>query len=124
MLFCVFIGSVYYFVFCFSGRRRHTMCALVTGVQTWALRSPVLRCLRSPAAPYHRPHAGSHRLQGNDAPPAPRAVRRRRSPHTIPRRRETGARPIPADWTSVVKGKRVSVSVDLGGGRIIQKKKI
>src|SRR3546814_3121653 len=23
--------------FCFSGRRRHTGCALVTGVQTWAL---------------------------------------------------------------------------------------
>src|SRR3546814_4972823 len=26
-------------VFCFSSRRRHTRCALVTGVQTWLFRS-------------------------------------------------------------------------------------
>src|SRR3546814_17252695 len=42
---------------CFSSRRRHTRCALVTGVQTWALpisqaaveplrRHPLLRALR------------------------------------------------------------------------------
>src|SRR3546814_1940316 len=30
----------YYFCFCFSSRRRHTRCALVTGVQTCAL--PIL----------------------------------------------------------------------------------
>src|SRR3546814_4565407 len=28
--------------FFFSSRRRHTICALVTGVQTWLFRSPVL----------------------------------------------------------------------------------
>src|SRR3546814_1830003 len=34
--------SVYvWFVFFFSSRRRHTRCALVTGVQTCAFRSPV-----------------------------------------------------------------------------------
>src|SRR3546814_4353619 len=31
---------LYYFLF-FSSRRRHTICALVTGVQTWAL--PICR---------------------------------------------------------------------------------
>src|SRR3546814_2083487 len=30
-------GSVFYFGFFFSSRRRHTICALVTGVQTCAL---------------------------------------------------------------------------------------
>src|SRR3546814_4598264 len=33
----VFILSVIYICFCFSSRRRHTRCALVTGVQTCAL---------------------------------------------------------------------------------------
>src|SRR3546814_10371494 len=28
------IVMMYFFVFCFSSRRRHTICALVTGVQT------------------------------------------------------------------------------------------
>src|SRR3546814_1764463 len=32
---CVFFDDV--FLFCFSSRRRHTRCALVTGVQTCAL---------------------------------------------------------------------------------------
>src|SRR3546814_6383096 len=31
------VSSVIYFVFFFSSRRRHTRCALVTGVQTCAL---------------------------------------------------------------------------------------
>src|SRR3546814_2069759 len=34
---CVFIRLYHYFVFFFSSRRRHTRCALVTGVQTCAL---------------------------------------------------------------------------------------
>src|SRR3546814_5244768 len=42
--FCVDL-SQFLFVFFFSSRRRHTRCALVTGVQTCAL--PILR---SPAA--------------------------------------------------------------------------
>src|SRR3546814_273644 len=40
-------SCVYYFVFFFSSRRRHTRCALVTGVQTCALpisRPPIQRC--------------------------------------------------------------------------------
>src|SRR3546814_8229114 len=39
MFFCLF--CYIYFVFFFSSRRRHTRCALVTGVQTCAL--PILR---------------------------------------------------------------------------------
>src|SRR3546814_9246885 len=34
---CSVVISVYCFVFFFSSRRRHTRCALVTGVQTCAL---------------------------------------------------------------------------------------
>src|SRR3546814_1783165 len=34
---CVMIVMVYVFLFFFSSRRRHTRCALVTGVQTCAL---------------------------------------------------------------------------------------
>src|SRR3546814_10257945 len=35
--------TIYSFSFCFSSRRRHTRCALVTGVQTCAL--PIFRCV-------------------------------------------------------------------------------
>src|SRR3546814_16040966 len=53
-------------VFCFSSRRRHTMCALVTGVQTCAL--PILaksRCHRKGGQPNDAlkkagAHAGCH----------------------------------------------------------------
>src|SRR3546814_7398583 len=38
---CAFVVSRVEFVFFFSSRRRHTRCALVTGVQTCAL--PILR---------------------------------------------------------------------------------
>src|SRR3546814_8676110 len=40
MLFFVLVTSAWLFDFCFSSRRRHTRCALVTGVQTCAL--PIL----------------------------------------------------------------------------------
>src|SRR3546814_10384592 len=45
-----FMCSFMFFVFC-SSRRRHTRCALVTGVQTCALpisRSPTFSCLPTP----------------------------------------------------------------------------
>src|SRR3546814_9842445 len=35
--FCIDVGCLYGRVFFFSSRRRHTRCALVTGVQTCAL---------------------------------------------------------------------------------------
>src|SRR3546814_6807698 len=40
MVWCVFL--LVFFFFCFSSRRRHTRCALVTGVQTCAL--PIYLC--------------------------------------------------------------------------------
>src|SRR3546814_10129942 len=40
----ILLDVVNVFCFCFSSRRRHTMCALVTGVQTCAL----------PILPHHR----------------------------------------------------------------------
>src|SRR3546814_9368747 len=40
-------------VFFFSSRRRHTRCALVTGVQTCALPLPKSRFPHRPAAPFN-----------------------------------------------------------------------
>src|SRR3546814_2536098 len=42
-------SSVRFFVFFFSSRRRHTRCALVTGVQTCAL--PICQILASTRSP-------------------------------------------------------------------------
>src|SRR3546814_10821301 len=47
-LLLVTVLSMLCVVFFFSSRRRHTRCALVTGVQTCAL--PILRCGPAPAA--------------------------------------------------------------------------
>src|SRR3546814_8348455 len=46
MLLSLYISTVLFgfFIFFFSSRRRHTRCALVTGVQTCAL--PILPCRR------------------------------------------------------------------------------
>src|SRR3546814_18131512 len=85
------------FSFFFSSRRRHTRCALVTGVQTCAL--PI----------YHHPDDGAReQRQGDDRAPA----------HALPSMRWPSRR----DRKSVVEGKNVSVRVDLGGRRIIKKK--
>src|SRR3546814_17664065 len=123
-------------LFFFSSRRRHTRCALVTGVQTCAL--PI-----SPLAPVACAHAVlpsitastkltdatalSHCLIENSprvlqvptvrqgfVPPTGSAAR------SVPTRREPSRQP---DRKSVVEGKSVSVRVDLGGRRIIKKKK-
>src|SRR3546814_18835344 len=87
-------------LFCFSSRRRHTRCALVTGVQTCAL----------PIWPRSHLMAGILVRNGWAAAGAINGMQC-------------------ADWAacgdrkSVVQGKSVSVSVDLGGRRIINKKK-
>src|SRR3546814_7537373 len=109
-------NSIYFMIFyCFffSSRRRHTRCALVTGVQTCALpilvrarRAPVQRD-RQAAPPCAQGGAGGRGLRGvggDDDRPGPS----RRGP--------------PVDRKSVVEGKSVSVRVDLGGRRIIKKK--
>src|SRR3546814_12933062 len=82
-------------VFClfFSSIRRHTRCALVTGVQTCALPISLLR-------------AGDTTIGGR-----------------IPVNPSGGLACFgeAVDRKSVVKGKSVSVRVDLGGRRIIKK---
>src|SRR3546814_14425843 len=94
------------FLFFFSSRRRHTRCALVTGVQTCAL--PISRASSAPRGRVPR-----------------RAPLRRRRPcfASLRRRGRRGCRPRRRDRKSVVSGKSVSVRVDLGGRRIIKKNK-
>src|SRR3546814_5856838 len=82
-----------YFIFFFSSRRRHTRCALVTGVQTCAL--PI--CLAASQIEVHV-------IDGTQA-------------------RCCLPRQPALDRKSVVQGKSVSVRVDLGGRRNIKKKK-
>src|SRR3546814_16805751 len=86
-------------MFLFSRRRRHTRCALVTGVQTCARPISVII---APVAV---------------ALPAIRDAMERATP------RDLSGKPD-QDRTSVVQGKRVSVRVDLGGRRLITKKQM
>src|SRR3546814_15172969 len=93
-----------YDVFC-SSRRRHTRCALVTGVQTCAL--PICR------------HRHAQRLGPGDERGARLGLV---VPGEVDRAGLRARQPRP-DRKSVVLGKRVSVRVDLGGRRLIKKKK-
>src|SRR3546814_18065819 len=108
MVTCVrvyYVDSVIYDVlfFFFSSRRRHTRCALVTGVQTCAL--PISRPRTCPGG------------RSNRSCRAPRPRRNR------PRRAAPAPRRRCRDRKGVVEGKSVSVRVDFGGRRIIKKKK-
>src|SRR3546814_18861616 len=110
-------------VFFFSSRRLHTRCALVTGVQTCALPiwwcrrarpSAWLRCIARAgwaAADTSRPDCRGRRCCGRPCRPGCHAWRR------------PGGK-VSGDRKSVVEGKGVSVRVDLGGRRVIKKKKI
>src|SRR3546814_8619834 len=92
-------------LFLFSSRRRHTICALVTGVQRVLFRSEcTLERSRTSAI-------SSCRLGRS-------AGRRSRSPAV-----SRGTCECTRDRQSVEKGKSVSVSVDLGGRRTIKQKK-
>src|SRR3546814_8545937 len=94
-------------VFFFSSRRRHTRCALVTGVQTCAL----------PIFGQHRPRQASGR--GGPGGAVPGCCHRRALGEGI---LESGGRdPGPGDRKRVVEDKSVSVRVDLGGRCIIKK---
>src|SRR3546814_17653674 len=102
--------------FFLSSRRRHTSCALVTGVQTCAL--PIFVDPERLAEPGRTGAQVAQALGGG--PPRPHLVH--------PGDRLAGSQehgdPLTLDRKSVVEGKRVSVRVDLGGRRIIKKKKI
>src|SRR3546814_13649666 len=136
-------------IFFFSSRRRHTRGALVTGVQTCALPISGGRSARralgfrrsgaaAPAGGGGSRHRGRGRLasrhgsagelqRGRAAGRFPRLPRPAVPP--VQRGGRAGVRAAPADGRlplldrkSVVEGKRVSVSVDLGGGRSSKKK--
>src|SRR3546814_11216149 len=109
------------FFFFFSSRRRHTRCALVTGVQTCALpicpggsliSSTTSRGNPSRVAASTTAEASGWREYCSRLPASPR----------ISSRVNPGAQLISVDRKSVVEGQSVSVRVNLGGRRILKKK--
>src|SRR3546814_11649640 len=104
-------------LFFFSSRRRHTRCALVTGVQTCAL--PIWR------RPWRCPPSSASARRPRACPAAPRGCHPRSAAPSRAGcrggRRPGGCRST-GDRKSVVVGTRVSVRVELGGRRIIKKK--
>src|SRR3546814_20456063 len=103
--------------FFFSSRRRHTRCALVTGVQTCAL--PISAILAASILATTLSACGSNSLFNRDRPDE-MAVSRQ-APLVVPPDFSLTP-PAPGARKSVVSGKRVSVRVDLGGGRLINNK--
>src|SRR3546814_2282418 len=110
-------GSVVLFFFFFSSRRRHTRCALVTGVQTCAL--PILTGVPLRYLLVVEPHDDGfphfHILMHEQDSPVRKAL--------LEEQWRSGFSHWRLDRKSVVSGKSVSVRVDLGGRRIIKKKK-
>src|SRR3546814_13055995 len=104
-MFCIY--------FFFSSRIRHTICALVTGVQTFAL--PI--CFQAAVIVLDRDRHG--RLGHLQTRPADLVPRRIGGIERERKEREMGG----GDRKSVVEGKSVAVCVELGGRRIIKKKK-
>src|SRR3546814_1033477 len=130
---CIFICFLF-FVF-FSSRRRHTSCALVTGVQTCAL--PIYGVEIYADTVYSYPEdkspAGVAAARSTLARLAVDALEQRVGAKLAAAHRaklevdidEIFANQSAAvvDRKSVVSGKSVSVRVDLGGRRILKKKK-
>src|SRR3546814_16349911 len=119
MLFITFV------VFFFSSRRRHTRCALVTGVQTCALPIFPTVCGRAPAGPFSRrsPLSGErdmHRLTGRQQFEVVFWLAVAAIVFALGFVYDVE---LDIDRKSVVSGKSVSVRVDRGGRRIIKKKK-
>src|SRR3546814_11439258 len=118
--------------FFFSSRRRHTRCALVTGVQTVLFRSAVVstasRVNKMVAVNVTYDLEGSSRFR---VLVHIRAQLVRPPPKTIffvldssgSMGNLTGGTESKLDRKRVVSGKSGSVRVDLGGSRIIKKKK-
>src|SRR3546814_18887844 len=108
--------------FFFSSRRRHTRCALVTGVQTCAL--PIYLQAPCPAigqagatVPCGLRRRNHWSIQPVVRPELIHATFTAASSIFSPIQRRGGL-----DRKSVVSGKSVSVRVDLGGRRLITKK--
>src|SRR3546814_17872160 len=103
-----------------SSRRRHTRCALVTGVQTCALPICVAAGEAADAlgvvAPH--PHAGGEPAGEAEEPAV--LVRGRRARLDRDRTADLRGAAGAGDRKSVVSGKSVSVRVDLGGSQTIK----
>src|SRR3546814_19234697 len=126
---CVFV------CFFFSSRRRHTSCALVTGVQTCALpisgsseRSSAISALPRPAGHIVFCHDASPRRHP-DRRPAPfladediRCVRNGKPASALGSHGERARSHAAGARKSVVSGKNGAVRLDLGGRRILKKK--
>src|SRR3546814_9000579 len=102
-------------VFFFSSRRRHTRCALVTGVQTCAL--PIFIDTSSKDEISYSEFMAQ--VRDGDV----ESVKIDNTSGDITGELSSGAEFSTTDRKSVVSGKSVSVRVDLGGRRIIKKKK-
>src|SRR3546814_11895680 len=117
--------------FFFSSRRRHTRCALVTGVQTCALpiscaepgRADRYRAVRTEGRlPFLAVRGLSQPVYGHDI--QQELVSERSLEGRLRLGRSGPARLLSRqERKRVVEGKSVSVRVDLGGRRIIKKKK-
>src|SRR3546814_17057573 len=111
--------------FFFTSRRRHTRCALVTGVQTCAL--PISQRLQIArefvAASCNRPHE-SHRLTGTCTQLSHGSIQQVSGKNVLVAGdgRHGSMLEHPVDRKSVGSVKSVSVSVVLGGCRSLKKK--
>src|SRR3546814_20501399 len=122
----------FFLVFFFSSRRRHTRCALVTGVRRVLFRSIAGKddAMMKPTMPDSRIVTG--RLANGMASVNGSTPRMENQITTLEPKRSPIGPPITVpsalaprkERKSVVKGKRVSVSVDVGGSRIIKNKKL
>src|SRR3546814_19352735 len=104
----------------FSSRRRHTRCALVTGVQTCALPIYSLRHARPMAIGLNCALGAKELRQHVDV--LAQVADTRVSAHPNAGLPNAFGGYDETDRKSVVSGKRVSVRVDLGGRRILKKK--
>src|SRR3546814_18403118 len=122
---------VFMFLFFFSSRRRHTRCALVTGVQTCALPislapTPTIKALFCKSFMIFSSMVHRRTLLSRPARAALSQFNFETFRGIGPVRGLWQASPgalLVRDRKSVVEGKSVSVSVDLGGRGKIKKKK-
>src|SRR3546814_2975114 len=104
---------VCFYVCFFSSRRRHTRCALVTGVQTCAL--PILFTADAPGSIVQRDIGEDYVARIAWDVQIDRPLK-------IVVDAGNGVVGVLGDRKSVVEGTSVSVRVDLGGRRLIKKK--
>src|SRR3546814_15329661 len=103
----------------FSSRRRHTRCALVTGVQTCAL--PICSARAPASCAENLPTC--QRMIGSSVASSMRGSDGRVYFRTYSTTASKAPSPMPRDRKSVVWGKSVSVRVDLGGRSTLKQKK-